>query len=218
MMAHCGLVMEWKRARNSKQVELRVQSITDACEKLLSKSLPQDLKMRDIAEESGLAVGAIYRYFSSKEALILSVYLNKMQDLLNDVANYSPIEGGLEELSIYLAKTYAEHKFFWYLSTFAGTILETNLPENEVKEHKISAMEMTSNCIEQLVTKVPEMSIEEIFTLFMDSFFYTCGIYSFAFPPKHIDKILEDPKLSNFKPAWESSIHRMLNGLLFIRD
>ena len=218
MMVHCGLVMEWKRARNSKQVKLRVQSITDACEKLLTKSLPQDLKMRDIAEQSGLAVGAIYRYFSSKEALILSVYLNKMQDLLNDLANYSPIEGGQEELSIYLAKTYAEHKFFWYLSTFAGTILETNLPENEVKEHKISAMEMTSNCIEQLVIKVPEMSIEEIFTLFMDSFFYTCGIYSFAFPPKHIDRILEDPKLSNFKPAWESSIQRMLNGLLFIRD
>lgn len=206
--------VDWKRARSSEQVEQRIGSILTACEELLSESRPHELKMRDVAQESGLAVGAIYRYFRSKEVLILSVYLNKMDELLQDIASYSPNGPGLDNFSEHMTKVFTKHKFFWYLSAYAGAILETNLTDDEVREHKNSAMEMTTLCIQQLTQSIPEISADEIFNLFMDSFFYTCGLYSYAFPPNNIGKILEEPELKNFKPDWDSSIRRMIKSLL----
>jgi len=209
-----GQNVKWKRARSSEQVEQRKGSILTACEGLLSESRPHELKMRDVAQESGLAVGAIYRYFRSKEVLILSVYLNKMRDLLQDLSSYSPKEPGLDDFPEHMTKVYAKHKFFWYLSTYTGAILETNLTDDEVREHKNAAMEMTTLCIQHLTQSIPEIGIDEIFNLFMDSFFYTCGLYPSAFPPNNIGKILEEPELENFKPDWETSIRRMIKSLL----
>ena len=206
--------VEWKRARTTAQVEERVKTIMTACETLLTQSPPQDLKMREIAKASDLAVGAIYRYFRCKELLILSVYLDKMQDLLDELALFSSEDRRLETFAEHMAEVFVNHTFFWYLSTFAGTILETNLSDDEVRDHKTSAMAMTSQCIERLVECVPEMTAEEMFDLFMDSFFYTCGLYPFAFPPENIGAILEDPNLQGFRPSWESSVRRMLHRLL----
>ena len=206
--------VDWKRARTSVQIEQRINSILSACEKLLSKTLPQDLKMREIAEECGLAVGAIYRYFRSKEVLIMAVYLNKMRELLDELADFSHQENSAHNLSEHMTTVFVKHKFFWFLSTYSGTILETSLTDEEIREHKSTSMEMTTKCIEKLVQHVPGMNSTEIFDLFMDSFFYTCGLYSFAFPTETIKKILEEPALNNFKPDWDSSIRRMFDSFL----
>src|SRR5258707_9619151 len=53
----------------------RRQQIVDAALKLVSAQ-NGNVEIRDIADEAGLALGTVYRYFGSKERLFAEVYLN----------------------------------------------------------------------------------------------------------------------------------------------
>lgn len=59
---------------SSKQFDIRRESILDAAAKLFAEKGISSATMADIAAESGLSAGAIYRYFSSKNELLRAVF------------------------------------------------------------------------------------------------------------------------------------------------
>src|SRR5699024_10610619 len=60
----------------SKQLEnkeRRTQAIIDAAEKLLTESTWDNVQMQDIANEAGVGVATLFRYFPKKQMLIIAV-------------------------------------------------------------------------------------------------------------------------------------------------
>ena len=150
--------------------------------------------MREIAEECGLAVGAIYRYFRSKEVLIMAVYLNKMRELLDELADFSHQENSAHNLSEHMTTVFVKHKFFWFLSTYSGTILETSLTDEEIREHKSKSMEMTTKCIEKNGTTRTGHEFNRDVRSFHGLIFLHLRTLFFCLPHGNHRKNLEEPE------------------------
>src|SRR5699024_12085749 len=70
----------------SKQLEnkeRRTQAIIDASEKLMTESTWDNVQMQDIANEAGVGVATLFRYFPKKQMLIIAVANQILSEELN---------------------------------------------------------------------------------------------------------------------------------------
>ncbi|HEY1829332.1 MAG TPA: TetR/AcrR family transcriptional regulator [Acidimicrobiales bacterium] len=70
----------------------RRQSIVDASLVLLERNEYDRIQMKDVAEEAGVALGTLYRYFSSKEHLFAEVLVKWAATLRSSLTRRPPLE------------------------------------------------------------------------------------------------------------------------------
>jgi AcrR family transcriptional regulator len=75
----------------------RRQRVLDAVVALVNEGADEDMQMKEIAERSGVALGTIYRYFSSKDHLIAAALVEWARDLEARVARRTPPDGSPAE-------------------------------------------------------------------------------------------------------------------------
>ena len=63
----------FRRARRPEQVQLRRESILRAAKSLLEGRRVDDVSLRELGDEVGLAMSNVLRYFDSREAVFLEV-------------------------------------------------------------------------------------------------------------------------------------------------
>lgn len=66
------------------------------------------LQMRDVARRAGVALGTVYTYFPTKEALFAALYADRLDQMLSDLAPQLSTTTDLEELFVLLATSYRD--------------------------------------------------------------------------------------------------------------
>lgn len=75
------------RTRRSERREQTLKEVVDAALRLVDSSDFDGWTMQALAAELGFAVGALYRYFPSKDALLLAVQRRVLEQLSSDVSS-----------------------------------------------------------------------------------------------------------------------------------
>jgi AcrR family transcriptional regulator len=78
-----GEVVEGKRARNA---AVRRRRVIEAALTLAADGGYDAVQMRDVAEQGDVALGTLYRYFPSKDALLIAALFEMAEDLKNLLA------------------------------------------------------------------------------------------------------------------------------------
>ncbi len=73
---------------------LRRQRLLEAVPALVADGFDEDMQMKDIAERAGVALGTVYRYFSSKEHLLAAALLEWATGLDRAVTRVVPTTDG----------------------------------------------------------------------------------------------------------------------------
>lgn len=120
-----------QRALSDEQKSRREEAILDAAEILLRRSGFSLMTMQTVATEAGLAKGTLYLYFSSREALVLSVYGRLFDRWVDDFAALRPDFQGFETLCDDFARCYASDALFLQLAGFATSLLEPQLQRDD---------------------------------------------------------------------------------------
>jgi len=71
-------------ARDARK-EQRSRQLLDAAARVMEREGSQAVSMQAVASEAGVSVGLIYRYFGSKDDLLLAVILNVLEDFATTV-------------------------------------------------------------------------------------------------------------------------------------
>lgn len=79
------MVVEGKRARNA---AVRRRRVIDAALSLADEGGYEAVQMRDVAERGDVALGTLYRYFPSKDALLIAALFEMADDLKQTMARY----------------------------------------------------------------------------------------------------------------------------------
>ena len=79
------VVVEGKRARNA---AVRRKRVIDAALSLADEGGYEAVQMRDVAERADVALGTLYRYFLSKDALLIAALFELADDLKRRMAVY----------------------------------------------------------------------------------------------------------------------------------
>ncbi|RKF20236.1 TetR/AcrR family transcriptional regulator [Alginatibacterium sediminis] len=124
-----------KRARSVDEKALRKQSIIDALSSLLNTSheLPS---ANQIAKQAGVTKGVIYRYFSTREEIFLSLLL-QLSEPLEQV--FAQDLDDIEQLKTLMINFYLNNPQFMLLGLAAPIVLEQNISAAVVKNFKLKA-------------------------------------------------------------------------------
>jgi AcrR family transcriptional regulator len=83
------VVVEGKRARNA---AVRRRRVIEAALALAAEGGYEAVQMRDVAEQGDVALGTLYRYFPSKDALLIAALFEMAEDLKTTLAR-RPAQG-----------------------------------------------------------------------------------------------------------------------------
>jgi len=85
------------KTKTTKKSEETRRRIFDSALALFRKRGFADTTMRDIAQEAGVALGAAYYYFDSKDAIVMAFYERTQQELVPQVADALSHARGLKQ-------------------------------------------------------------------------------------------------------------------------
>lgn len=206
------------RARKPEEKELRSQHLLATAKALLEQGTDlKQLSLNELARSAGMAKANVYRYFETREALLLELLWTEWQDWYADFqrkcAKKSSGVADLEGLISILASTIAGRALLCSLTAVLPSVLETNLSEDRLHQFKLSSLNFFGEIAEQLQNYCPELTSKNFTLLLHDTVTFMVGLHPFVFPNQTVKKVLSNPELKFYRRDFRVDLERYMNAV-----
>ena len=205
-----------KRARTDTAKADRQQDIVHAAADLFAAVELEAFTMDAVAERLGLAKGTLYRYFPTREALLLCLldeeFLGWFTDLGSLVAQQTPM--AFDDLAIIITRSICVRPSFVRLNGALSALLERNIPVDTALTFKLRLLERTSAMAEAVNAALPAISPENAVRLFIQLHAAVVGLHSCAFPAPVVAEVLQDDRLRSLRLDFETELDLMVRSLV----
>src|SRR5688572_27609672 len=128
-----------QRARSDGDKQLRRGAILEAARRLLGRVDWSDLRIEEVARGAGMAKASVFRYFPTKEELVLEVYLAELEEIFARLG--AELAGhrarSAERLGRAMAATLVAHPLFVRLSTAVHAVLARRISVSSARRFKL---------------------------------------------------------------------------------
>jgi AcrR family transcriptional regulator len=210
--------IEFQRARNPGQKEERRIHLLAVARELLAGGLDiQELSLNELARQASMAKSNVYRYFESREAVLLELLRQEFElwaEDLRPALACDPARGpSLEEIAQAFARTAARRPLLGQLSSILPSIIERNVAVETIRDFKrasLMLMQELAQFLHRCSPSISEAAFEEfahhMFTLMI-------GLWPISHPSALAAEALEAPELAAFRHDFEPGFAR---GLLLL--
>jgi AcrR family transcriptional regulator len=203
------------RARKPEHKKERKVHLLDVARTLIDeKSDLSLLSLNEIARSAKMAKANIYRYFESREALLLELLWDEWQewfkDFQKDWRKVPKTKKKFEYLIKSLAISIAKRDLLCNLSTALPSVIEKNLNEKTIREFKYRSVELFGQIANFLETCSSELDSHSYAILLQDTVSLITGLYPFTHPNEVVEKVLKDPGLKFFKRDFSAELERYM--------
>ncbi len=149
----------------------RIEKAIETCAEMFLKNGIEAVRMTDIAQNSGVGVATLYRYFGTKTGITIAAMTflwNQMKDMLSgffDTENYEK-QNGLKQLhdlmKMYVVIYQAHPAFMKILSEFDLMLLNEKVPPEELKDYERSIVNFYPLFEKAYVTGLADGSVREV--------------------------------------------------------
>ena len=149
----------------------RIEKAIETCAEIFLKNGIESVRMTDIAQNSGVGVATLYRYFGTKTGITIAAMTflwNQMKDMLSgffDTENYEK-QNGLKQLhdlmKMYIVIYQAHPAFMKILSEFDLMLLNEKVPPEELKNYERSIVNFYPLFEKAYVTGLADGSVREV--------------------------------------------------------
>jgi AcrR family transcriptional regulator len=173
-----------------------------------------ELGLNELARQTGMAKSNVYRYFESREALLLDLLWEEwtswflgIQKQINSrkIPRQDP-----EMLIRRIVKDIAGQRLLCLLTAALPTVLEANLSEQKVREFKKSSLDFFWQAAAYFESIAPQLSKESYARMLHDGACLIAGLYPHAHPAKVVQKVLKSSELGFFRRNFAKDLERML--------
>lgn len=190
------------------QLERRREEIIDACEKIYRSKGFYGVTLKDIGEAITCTRPAIYRYFETKEEILLGLLVREYESWLKELSIVQNHAGILSRdgLAAAIAGTLQNRDVLLRILNMNLCEIEQNSRIENLTEFKEKYNKLTvvfAQILHFYSKKMPENTAEHISLTF---FAFLFGVYPFVF---HTEKQLEAMRLAGVEYA-EVSIYEMV--------
>lgn len=208
---------DWQRARTEEQVEQRVREIQEAAARLM-QTLPYDhVTLLRIAQELKFTRSNVYRYFSTKEEIFLSIYVADMrrwsEDIEREFTAPLTIEGFAEKWTEILCR----QERLLELSSLLSVTLERNTSEAAFRKTKIFLGELLLRLVGILRKVLPMLRDDQIVEFARTQQVFFSGAWPMSRLPARQKEILREMKMEymilDFPIFYRDTILRLLKSL-----
>lgn len=212
------------RARTAGQKEQRRQELLVAATELLEQGGLEAVTLSAIARAVGLAKSNIYRYFESREEILLELLVGDEVLWVADLERaLAPLAGSddPDAVAAALARTIAGHRVTCQLIAAVAGVLEHNLSVAAVVEFKRRVLDVVIRIRNALHAALPALPHERSEGLLRHLHALVAGLWPMANPAPTAAEALAQPELAplrtDFEPDLRAAVAALLRGLMHPR-
>lgn len=214
----------FQRAREPAQKEQRRQELVQAAGELLAEGGLDAVTLSAIARAAGLAKSNVYRYFESREEILLEILLVDQRAWIAELEHaLAPLAGSgdADSVAAELARTISARPITCELLASLAGVLERNLAAATVLAFKERVLELTIRIRNAVHAALPALPLEQSPVMLRSMQALVAGLWPMAHPPPGVGEAIaatRDPGLAalctTFEPDLRDGCAALLRGLL----
>jgi len=215
-----GTSAPWQRARRPEQKEVRREAILEATALLLDAGGLEATGLNAIAREAGISKANIYRYFETREAILLQLLLDEVFEWAEALRARLQVfagTGDVDAIARAFADTIADRRRFCVLLAALATVLEHNVSEATVisfKRHFLAGVSPVSSALSAAMPALaPAKALEALSMLMVTA----SGAWPHSNPSPVVGAALRLPEFApmrlDFHETMQSHAAALLRGL-----
>ncbi len=165
------------RAKSKENKNIRMQQIMDATDQLFHEKTYHDITLSLISHKVGLARGGLYKYVSSKEEIFLLIYLQKQQQLLDDIVNeLKDKKISLDFLAKKMSQKLYQHLDFIKYHQILNAIIETNVSIEKLAEFKKTSNQEQRDLF-YIIMDIGHFNEQQAFDIYLSILYHSVYLY-----------------------------------------
>lgn len=207
----------FQRARQPDQKEERRQQLLGAAARLLAEGGPAAVSLSAVARAAGLAKSNVYRYFDSREHILLEILGEEEGAWVADLERaLAPLAGSDDASAVARAAagTLAAHPVLCQLVAVVAGVLEHNLSLEAVLEFKRGVVALSLRVGNALHAALPGLPHAGTEVLLRTVHALVAGLWPMAHPAPMAAAALRRRELAPMRCDFESDLAAALTALL----
>ena len=207
----------FRRARRPAEKQSRRNDILRATARLVACSDLHELSLNGIAREAGLSKPNLYRYFASREDILLRLFLDDLADLagafVDELGRLVPPAGSAAVGTI-LANIYAARPRLCRFLGILPDVLEQNVPTAILTEAKRAVLRDAETATRALHRVLPDVSFEKCGWLNNTVAMLAAGLWPAANPAAGTVAILKQAEFASLRVDFAQNLKQAVDMLV----
>jgi TetR/AcrR family transcriptional regulator len=206
----------FQRARKPEEIQARRETLLAAAAELFDAEGPLGAGLNAIAARAGFTKSNVYRYFESREEVLLNLFLDEMGQLVPAVtaAIAATAEGDLDALAQALTTEFVSRQRLGQLTSILSSTLEANVSEETIVMVKRTMGGMVAEIAAALRTRLSRASAEDAIWAVTMIGSLVAGMWPGAHPAPAAGRVLSRPEFAQHRPSIERDLPRAARALL----
>ncbi len=199
------------RARNPAQKELRRAHLLETARELLAGGCElHELGLNELARSAGVAKANVYRYFESREAVLVALFWQEAETWWTDLGPQLRTPRALGPTIALLVRTLAQRPRLCALLAAVPAVLEQNLSEETIRAFKHRTLAFYAEAAGDFARCCGELTEAAWVALLHDVSTLVVGIYPETHPSVSAAAALRQPELAFFRRDFATELERLL--------
>lgn len=208
-------VLPFQRARKPAEQKLRREAILTAAAELFDAEGPQGAGLNAIAAKAGFTKSNVYRYFESREEVLMSLFLGELDSFVTDyeaaVGNVTP--GDTQALARVSTETFLAHPRFCALVGILTSVLEQNVSTAKIIDLKRAVTEQNTRLASAVHARLPTATLEDCSWSIGMVAMLVGGMWQNMSHSPATSEVLAMPEFAYLKPVPERDLKRAIAAL-----
>lgn len=208
--------LPFQRARKPEERELRREAILAAAAELFDAEGQQGAGLNAIAAKAGFTKSNVYRYFESREEVLLSLLLRELEAFVPKIetrlADLTP--GDIDGIARVSAETFVAHPRLSLLISIVASVLEQNVSEAAILEHKRGISGIYARIGRAIHSRMPGTTLEDCAWVGAMTGTLVAGLWPTVFSAPAAARVMAMPEFQHLRPDANRDIRRAMKALL----
>lgn len=209
----------YERARRPAEKAARREVILGAAARLLNQGLLQDVSLNAIAQEAGLTKPGLYRYFESREDILLALFIEDLRAFRDQVvegaASVQP--GGpdaAEAIAEILVDAYARQPRLCRFLGMIASVFEHNVSAKVVEAIKTTSLDLAIEIATVMQKALPALALERCLWINNMTSLLVAGLWPPAHPAPSVVEVLAKPEFQSLRPDFRRDLKETILSLI----
>jgi len=206
-----------KRAISEKDKQKKKEKILKTAWNLFKKAGGKLPTVALIAQKSGLSKGTVYLYFRTKEEIFLQLYLNKLQEWHESVAekiNKCSEKISEVEFAEIITDYVIKNPLLLRLGSLVRGVLEEKTKDEVIVESRMQIAHLLECCGQLTCQNFPGVTLDQAVKIHMRIYALIFGLWQITSNPERIRRLLKKAEIDAFEPTFSESVVESVATLL----
>jgi len=206
----------FQRARKPEEQQIRRDALLAAAATLFDEGGPEGAGLNAIAAKAGFTKSNVYRYFESREQVLLELFLDEMDRMVPSLCARvgAARSGDVTGLADIVADEFVSRPRLGQLTAILTGVLETNVSEDTIARAKRTMATLSARLAGAVQQKLPQASVADCLWAVSMVGMLVAGIWPSARPSPAVAQVLAREEFAAFRPNIQRDLQRAARALL----